>query len=165
MCRAFGPAWSLAIALALHFSFSPLARGDTIVLKDGRTMSGEILQENADGVILKLRGIKVTLRRDEVQSVQRGDAASSSGPEAVDPVLERFAPTGKPSVDACRAKSLSLLRAREKAVEAVQASPASSAKAQLEAAHVRAKSAEKPLAGIGARRSAAAAQFDRDRRA
>jgi hypothetical protein len=101
--------WWIAILAAL---VALPAWADTVVLQDGRKLTGDVIKDDATGVHLKVKGITVTFRREEVTSVTRGEAAASS-PD--DPVARRFARTGVAEVDRSRERSHDLLQALEKA--------------------------------------------------
>jgi hypothetical protein len=61
-------------AAALVAALAAAASADEVRLKDGRLLEGKVLEESASEVKVRLRfGGDVTLRRDEVQSIERKD--------------------------------------------------------------------------------------------
>lgn len=102
------------------------ACADTVTLKDGRVLQGEVVSEDEDTVQLKLKSGKLALRRADVTSIERAAVKA-----AEDPVAQRFAATGTPAVDAARSKALELLRAHEAAAKAA-GKEADAAKAELD---------------------------------
>src|SRR5687768_13619125 len=94
-------------ALLLALALSP-ACADTVVLKDGRSLEGEVLSETDDAIQLKIKSGKVTLKRADIQSVARTKTEAPHVQE--DPVATRFAVTGNAAVDEARAASLELFR-------------------------------------------------------
>lgn len=104
------------LALGAGLLLASIARADTVAMKDGRTLHGEIVVENDQSVVLKMKGIQVTLKREEIDAIHKGEAQDGGGAAgADDPVASRFSRTGQTSVDAARAASLDLWRALEKA--------------------------------------------------
>jgi len=61
-----------AFLFFLRFSVCcPYAHGDTVYLKNGKTLEGEVVKEDADGVVLKLPSGEIKLRAAEIEAVER----------------------------------------------------------------------------------------------
>ncbi len=106
----------LLLVLGTCLLLASAAHSDTVVMKDGRTLRGDVVSEDDSKIILRMKGIQVTLKRAEIDKIQKGEGADAGGGTgADDPVAARFARAGNPSVDAARASSLELWRALEKA--------------------------------------------------
>ena len=58
----------LLAAYAAHAEDGP----DTLILEDGRTLTGTVVEENADGVKFKMKFATTTFQKKEVKSIQRG---------------------------------------------------------------------------------------------
>ncbi|MBI5365611.1 MAG: hypothetical protein HZA54_01130 [Planctomycetes bacterium] len=158
--------------LALALGASGLG-ADTIVLNDGRSLSGEIQDQTKESVRLKTtKGISVSFKMADVKSVERGAAGAAAGkpgpagspgsaPATIpDPVAARFAPCGTAALDGARAESLRLLRDFEKATAALAASPAGQARVRADSVRARARTLEKQVADSGARREELAARYE-----
>lgn len=106
----------LMLALGACLLLASVARPDTVVMKDGRTMHGDVVSEDGSKVVLRMKGIQVTLKRAEIDAIHKGEGESAGGAAgADDPVAARFSRAGNPSVDAARKTSLDSWRALEKA--------------------------------------------------
>ncbi|TET35904.1 MAG: hypothetical protein E3J72_09705 [Planctomycetota bacterium] len=61
------------LVLFLSFLLFPLqVLGDTIHLRNGRTLKGEIISENSEEVTIKIGTIEVTITRAEINRIERG---------------------------------------------------------------------------------------------
>lgn len=72
----------------LLFACAGAAFADRIVLKDGRTYEGEVLEETADRIRIKTAKATLTFGRDQVESIERGESPSVARTkrlEALDP--------------------------------------------------------------------------------
>jgi len=67
------PARLLALPILLALS-APAALGDEVVLKNGRTLEGEVL-ESGDTVVFTRPGLRMEIRRDEVKEIRRTPTA------------------------------------------------------------------------------------------
>ncbi len=150
---------ALAAAAALLLAALP-ASADTVVLKDGRRMSGEIVADDAAGVQLKTRGITVTFKRDEIAVVEKGEAAAPASPD--DPVAQRFAAAGVPEVDRMRRRAHGLLEAADKAAAEARKdrSDADGVRGQLEAVEKRIENGRSEREKLVTRYDSARAKYD-----
>src|SRR5205823_6388072 len=62
---------SLKTLLWLAAVLSSRLRGDIITLTDGRTVEGEIVAENATEIVVKAPVGKTTIKREEIQSIEK----------------------------------------------------------------------------------------------
>ncbi len=83
----------LVVAALLSMSL----RADIITLTDGRTVEGEIVSETPSEIVVKASAGKTTIKREEIQSIERKKSASLVYREKID-VLEKSA--NKLSLDA-----------------------------------------------------------------
>lgn len=102
------------LAVGACLLLASVACPDTVVMKDGRTMRGDVVSEDESKVVLRMKGIQVTLKRAEIDAIHKGEGEGGAA-GAEDPVAARFARAGNPSVDAARKTSLDFWRALEKA--------------------------------------------------
>jgi hypothetical protein len=87
-----------ALAVALT-AMSPLARADDVVLKNGRTIRGHVIEHTAETVVIDIGGGTVTLRASQVAEVRRD---ISWKPERVhdrssSPVIEKLVKDWNPN--------------------------------------------------------------------
>lgn len=87
-----------------------VAGGDTLVLKDGRKLEGEVVEETDALVKFKIRGAVVSFKKDEVTSLTRGgntDAAQSASEKSASPIprAERSRASGSADVDEVRKRA------------------------------------------------------------
>lgn len=105
------------VALALTLTAFPLC-ADTLVLKDGRKLEGEVVEETDAGVKFKMKGGIVSFKKDEVVLVTKGGPGGADVPKPAEkvagaeiPRADRRAASGNPVVDEARKRAAS---AREK---------------------------------------------------
>ena len=76
----------LFLIISLTFIFSANTAADTLVLKSGNTIDGDIVEENKDFILINTYGIPVRYYIDEILSVQRGlaenEVKQAAGQEA-----------------------------------------------------------------------------------
>jgi hypothetical protein len=133
------------LASALLLALSSVARADTVLMNDGRSIEGDVLSEDQDFVQLTVKGIKLKLHRSEVKSIERS-AGTAGAPAPQDPVAQRFSPTGTPAVDAPRSRALEALR--------TLVSASKGAGKDVDAAQEELDPAQKKLDALTARRKA-----------
>jgi hypothetical protein len=75
------PAAALAALASLPFAL-PAARGDTVEMKNGRVLEGQVLEETADAVTVKLDGGQVTFPKSLVREIRRSTAPPPAAPGA-----------------------------------------------------------------------------------
>ncbi len=100
--------------LALFAAAIPCAFADSVVLNDGRRMTGEVIVDDASGVQLKVKGGLVTFKRDEVKEVVKGDSGGT-GVATLDPAGARFVAIGNPEVDRQRERARDVFKELERA--------------------------------------------------
>ncbi|HLX64495.1 MAG TPA: hypothetical protein VKX17_24695 [Planctomycetota bacterium] len=61
----------LRFALVLTALLSFVLRADIITLSDGRVVEGDIVSENAAEIVVKASGVKTTIKREEIQSIEK----------------------------------------------------------------------------------------------
>jgi hypothetical protein len=66
------------LILALVFAIVQDASADTIHLRNGRTLKGVILKEGSSEVVLKLKYTTATIKRDEIDSIDRTEPEALS---------------------------------------------------------------------------------------
>src|SRR4051812_31309004 len=71
-----------AVVLAAVLSLS--LRADIVTLTDGRTVEGEIVAETATEIVVKAPFGKTTIKREEIQSIEKRKSASALAREKAD---------------------------------------------------------------------------------
>lgn len=114
-----------AFVLMVLFSISLLLRADTLVLKDGRKLEGEVLEETDTLVKFQMKGGVVSFKKEEVASVTKG--GGTGGPAGVKPAdkvagaeiprADRRSATGNAALDEARKRAAA---AREKLARLVR---------------------------------------------
>ena len=82
------------ILLALICSSAPVARADTIQLKDKGTVAGKILAEKREQIVVDIGYTVLTIPRDQILQISRNDAPAVGGKGSPSP---RLTVEGKPS--------------------------------------------------------------------
>jgi hypothetical protein len=108
--------------LALLIPLAALA--DTLVFKDGRTLEGSIVEEDAETVSFKVKSIVSKFKKADIAEIRRGAIATDPNvPKTGDGAFRasRLAPTGDERVDAYRTKAgkaIDEVAAKKKALQA-----------------------------------------------
>lgn len=68
-------AWRGGVWAGVAFAFLPAGGllADTVVLKSGEVIEGKVLKEREDEVIVRARGMEMTLPREEIQEIRKGE--------------------------------------------------------------------------------------------
>lgn len=96
----------ILLVLAVAFSAALLAEADKVFMKSGQSFEGKIIEENDASIKLKMSKGSVTLKRDEIDHIEKG----SSSVDDLDTLLETLSPANPASyadaAEACAAKGL-----------------------------------------------------------
>ena len=68
------------ITLSVLFSVSTLA--DVLTLKDGQTLTGKLVSQDAKGVVFEIAGQQLTFDTSKVQGISFGETSSTAAPTA-----------------------------------------------------------------------------------
>lgn len=80
------------LTLGLALLLAPAAVADTVTLKNGRELHGQLVEEKADAIVLRTTGGSITIRKAEVATFNANDT--------IEPYLREVEPAGGPRTPA-----------------------------------------------------------------